>query len=68
MSTLKSIVHYVLSLRRSYGPQTYVFWSNLIDRTIGWLKRLWIVYDGAEDGQGRDDLLLIVGGWMVGQL
>ncbi len=32
------------------------------------VKRLWTVYDGAEDGQGREDLLLIVGGWMLGQL
>ncbi len=32
------------------------------------VKRLWTVYDGAEDGQGREDLLLMVGGWMLGQL
>ncbi len=32
------------------------------------LIQLWTVYDGAEDGQGREDLLLMVRGWMVGQL
>ena len=35
---------------------------------IGLLKRLWTVYDGAEDGPGREDLLVMVGGWMLGQL
>ncbi len=32
------------------------------------VKRLWTVYDGPEDRQGREDLLLMVGGWMLGQL